>query len=194
MAREAKAKRVYFYYDDNGAVESEGKQRLSGDKIARLEFQFNGGGTYAVNADEFPIAVQTMAMYHGLSQKLGDEFSGAKSVEEAEEAFVALLERLKDGDWATERGEAGPRTSLIFEAVCIAYERAGKPLDDDRKAAIREGLKDNETRKKAMAKPEFSAVYLELQAKKAMEKAKKAADAVAEAGGFEALFEAESEA
>lgn len=176
--REAKAKKVVFV-----SGESEGKQRMPNEgNVERIEFQFANGNTHTVVATDLPENVQRCALWHGISQKLGDEYSGAKTADEAEEAFLALLERLTDGDWATERAEAGPRTSLIFEAICIAYERAGKPLTDEQKTEKREALKDAATRKAAQEHPAIAAVYLELQAQRAVEKANKAREALANSG------------
>lgn len=177
MAKEAKAKKVYLDGEGN-------ESRSAKPGVEVLRFEFANGNSYAVQLGDFPEAVLRSATWHGLAQKMGDEYSGAKSPDEAEEAFLNVRERLMAGDWVTERQAAGPRISLVLEAVMTAYQEAGKPLDAAAIEERREGLKDAAVRKAALEHPAINAVYLRLQAERAAKKAAFAAAKAAESASL----------
>jgi len=163
-------KKVYVTPDGEG-------QHYSPEAVGH-EFRFGNGKTIAVDVTKFPTNIQTAFMWHGMSQKLGDAYAGSpdESISDKIEKFETLLERLMDGEWTKGReGASGPRTSLIFEAVVNVLTAKGDEPDDDRKAEIREKLKDNDTRKRTLANAAYKAEYDKLQADRAAERAKASA-------------------
>jgi hypothetical protein len=155
--------------------------RSAHEGATALVFTFANGDVLSVDASKLPQPVQVAAMWHGLAQKIGDAYASAKSAEDAADAATALYERLEAGDWVAEREAAGPRISLILQAIVRTLEKAGKPLDEAGVAARAEKLKtDKAYREQAMANPQVAAEYAAIQAERA---AQRAADAAAKAAG-----------
>lgn len=159
-------------------IDGEGNEsKHASPEAAVLRFAFSNGTTHDISLDELPDNIKAAAAWHGLSQKCGDSYAGAKGdADEAVESFETLLERLKLGEWVRAR-EGGPRPSLVVDAVVAALEEAGETVDDARKAAIVEKVKGKEARDATLANPVFRAHYERLKAEAAKARAKKAADA-----------------
>lgn len=175
--RETKAKKVYVYADGE-------EGRSAKPDAERLEFRFSDGPTHAVRLTDFPEAVRDAAAWHGISQKLGDAYASSDDVDDAIEKFLAAQERLQDGDWVTEAKAAGPRTSMVLEAVVAAYAKAGQDLPMSEED-LREKLKDNAFRQATVAKPKIQAEYKRLIAEAATKRAAEAAEAAEKAEAVE---------
>ena len=92
--------------------------------------------------------VRHCAMYHGFSQKIGDEVAGAPAkAEKAGETFgpdfVASLindaiANLTAGVWVEEgEGSSGAgNVTILFEAVKAAFEAAKQPIPEEKHAAL----------------------------------------------------------
>ncbi len=175
MARLAVAKKVY--------IDGAGKESAHATEAAeRLEFRFLGedGKTVenvlTVRLSDFPEAVNIKANWHGFSQKIGDVYANAakKNLDPLEEA-MSLYERLVGGDWVKEREAAGPRPSLVVDAVVRSLTNAGQEVNEDRKAAIVAKLGSKEARDAALANPTIKAAYEAIKAERAQAKAQAAA-------------------
>lgn len=166
MARTQVCKRVYAY--------GEGEGRSAKPDTKSLTFAFTDGSTVAIKLDDFPKDVLTCAMWHGLNQKLGDSFAGAKGdPSKAEESFMEVFEALKTGTWVAEGESAGPRVSQLAQAILAAKQAAG-----DTKVTIEDitaKCQDADYRKKAATVPQVKAELEAIKAKAAQERAKKAA-------------------
>jgi hypothetical protein len=69
--------------------------------------------------------VQEHARLHGFSQKLGDSYSGKKTVAEARECFDATLAGLVEGDWNRKGVSTGGLwVAAIAEVVGITVDEA----------------------------------------------------------------------
>lgn len=73
-----------------------------------------------VDLDKIPEAMKQRAMIHGLSQKLGDSYSGADgNITTAKEMFNATLEGLEAGDW-NRKGGGSSSGGIWIEAIAQA--------------------------------------------------------------------------
>lgn len=92
-----------------------------------VSFQFGpfdkagvGSGPLKVfTVGEFPPAIQTRFPLHGLSQKIGDVYSGDKTIESAIDSLDAVVAQLMADKWGATRGEgtgpsAGKRVRALF--------------------------------------------------------------------------------
>lgn len=113
------------------------------DEAVTFAFTDNGEAV-TVHLGQFSPDMQQRFALHGISQKLGDSYSGADgSPEVARSMFNDTLAAVLNGEW-TVRGEAGPRVSMLAEALSramgIAIEEAVETvngLDDDAKKKLR---------------------------------------------------------
>lgn len=154
-------------------VQADGTEGRSATPEAQaVKFNFaDGGEPVVISPNDLPRNIQVCAMFHGISQKLGDSYAGS---DDPRESFDAMLERLKAGEWVTTAKAEGPRVSLLVEAISNALRKAGKPVDE---ARIRERVKDKTGRDRALANPVIAAEYEAIRAARAQEKAAKAAAA-----------------
>lgn len=173
MAKQKKAKTFYT----NAAGEQSAHWAPGCDT---LTFAFEGGGTYVVKASDFPEAIHAGMLLHGAGQKLRDTYAGDESVADAEESFGIMLERLKNGEWVSERTGLGPSPVLLIEAIKAAKAEAGQPFDE---AAAKEKYKTKEMREKALGVAVVKAHYERLRAERAAAKAAQAQEAAKKDAG-----------
>ncbi len=168
------ASKVYIYADD-----TEGR-RVKHDAVA-LEFRFVGGTVERIDFDKVVGDAAACAMRFGISERTGNIYAGAlgKEMTEADcaDAVAALRELYEVGTWAVEGEKAGPRISLIFEAVCAAKVAAGFEVDE---AAIRARIKDRGV-KATLAYPEVAVEYARIQLARQQAKLAKSEKAAADA-------------
>ena len=72
------------------------KKKVEGTTIT---WTWADGKKSIVKIDDFAEELIERSAVHGISQKLGDSYSGAKSVDEARIAFDSVFVALKAGDW-----------------------------------------------------------------------------------------------
>ena len=159
-----------------------------GGDVAAITFEFADFEDAVVVLADIPESVRVALAWHGLSQKLGDSYANAskKPAEDCYDSFQATLERLMAGDWVKAREAAGPRTSVVFEAVLAVMAKAGKPADDATQTAIREALKEKTERERAMADPRVKLAYEQIKLARAQARMAKieAAAGAAEGGAL----------
>ena len=128
-------------------------------------------------------ACTAAATFHGLSQKIGDAYAGADSVEQAIESAQAVIERLGVDDWVKARESAGPRVTILADAIKVCLEANGETVDDARYQSIRtEKLKTKEQREGALANPAVKAEYERIRTEKQKARQKIADSAAKDAG------------
>lgn len=115
----------------------------------------------------------------GANHKIGDTFAG-KTPQEGHERAATMAERLLAGEWAKERESAGPRPSMVVDAVVAVLVAAGQEVDDKRRAGIVKKTSGKEARERTLANPKYKAAYEELKAKAAADRAKAAKAAAKE--------------
>lgn len=116
-----------------------------------VKFTFNNLKVIAVNITDFPKPIQLEAMAHGLKQKIGDAWNKAESAAEAHSIGLAMVERLKGGEWRAEGGGGfGIADEWILAAVAELKEKTvdevtvtWESLSDEVKETVR---KDPKTR------------------------------------------------
>lgn len=140
-----------------------------------ITFTFTGMEPVVVSVDGLSADIRREAMFHGVSQKLGDSFAGAKTVAEAREAFDAVLESLQDGEW--NRGREGSGT-IFAEAISELTGRERAEVD-----ALLKRLRDGSDEEKkvyraAISEPNVQKRVAEIR----LERAQKAADAAQDGG------------
>lgn len=157
-------------------VDANGEETRSATQDAdKLEFRFDNGNTHVVRLVDHNPDIRSCLGWFGISEKYGNAYAGAKGdADAAEELFLSMQEQLLGGTWV-DRAEAGPRPSLIADAIIAALEAAGQKVDDERRTSIREKVKDKDTREGALKDPVIKAEYEAIKAKRAAERAKEAA-------------------
>lgn len=143
------------------------------------EFKFGNGTVVSVNVNDFDEEIKFNLMMHGLMQKIGDSFAGAKGdyaigVGSAEK----VIAQLQAGQWTASRasGEAKPKTGELVTALANL-----KGLEPEVVAVAVEKATD-EQRKAWRKHPAIAAEIARMRAEKA---AKRAAEATTEGGDIE---------
>lgn len=173
------ALRAYIESDADGKDQF---KKTPSDKTTGLKLTFNDPAKTerVYTLADYPAMIQTMAAWHGLSQKIGDVWAGSKgNIDDAIEGADSMNEQLVSGVW-TERAEGvGPQPTLVVEAIVRALIAKGETVDDARKLSILEKCKDKATRDGALKDPAIAAQYATIQAERAAARAKAAAEAAA---------------
>jgi hypothetical protein len=102
---------------------------------------------------KLPDEIKTQLALHGLSQKVGDSYAGADSIEAARAAAQRVVDDLIAGRWTAQRagGGGGPRVTQLAEALArVATASADLPdmsieeavevvsdMEDEQKKALR---------------------------------------------------------
>lgn len=155
------------YLDDEG-----NESKFAGPETVAMQFKFTDGGTHLVTLADIGQNCRGIIAFHGLGAKLMDAYAGQKDKDEtAEELFLAMLERLKADEWVARGERVGPTIGVLFEAVCRALTNAGKEVNEE---SIKEKIKGQEGRERALANPAINAAYETIRAERAAAKAQKA--------------------
>lgn len=151
------------------------------EDLSGIDFEFAHGAVLEINLDDLSEEVQTNLMLHGLSQKIGDSYSGSKDSEEAFKFAAGTVQRLKDGEWKAAREGGGvKRTTILVEALERVFPDQSQEACQDKVAAM-----SDEQIKGLKAHPQIKAAIAAITAERAIERAKKDAAAAADAGGDE---------
>lgn len=149
-------------------------------------FAFGNGKTLTADVSTFNDEIKTRLMFHGLLQKVGDSFAGAKGdYTKGIESASSVIEQLQRGEWNAGRGEGGngPRLGELAEGIArvkgISLEEARAAVDaaaalqgtPEQKAAGAEKLKT------WRAHPKIKAAIAQLKAEKAQAELDAAGDA-----------------
>lgn len=118
---------------------------------------------------DYPEAVRTCAMAFGFMTSLGNTVGKANS--DFEDA-LARDEVFMNGEWA-EAGEAGPRISILVQAIIRAAEKKGRTLEEEAVATKVKAL-DDAARKSMKDDPAIAEAFAEIQLERAKEAAKAA--------------------
>lgn len=104
-----------------------------------LTITFTNGTVLTISRDDLSEKIIFDLCMHGLSQKVGDSYASATSLDEAIAAASVVIDNLKAGRWATKTAggrivEALSRATSQPQSEClIAWQKMG----DKEKAALR---------------------------------------------------------
>lgn len=149
QASEKKAPTVYtkVEMEDGTTVEFAGNRKVQKtvtvDEAAgtvEVRFDFRSGAVKKISSRDITRGIELRAMGHGLSQKIGDEWSGTTEVEDMELECESMISRLIAGDWgaAREAGDSMKGASVVIRAL---VEVSGKSVDVVKKYL--EGILEN---------------------------------------------------
>lgn len=149
----------------------------AGQPTGVIQFTFEDNTVQTIDVNTLNDATKFRAMVHGVSQKIGDSYAGAKAEENplafAKAAAQETIAQVLRGDWRAAR-ESGPR---VTDLAVAASRVAGQTLE----AAIEWlGTLDETQTKEFRNKPKIKAALAQIGAEKAIAKAAKmqaAADA-----------------
>lgn len=144
-----------------------------------VDFEFADGAVLKADLSAIPEATLTELALHGLSQKIGDSYSG-EDAENCQSIAETVYAALVEGKWSTRTGgSAGPRISQLAEALsrvtgqdmqeCVA---AIADMTDEDKAGLR-------------AHPAIKAQIATIKLEKAQAEADKAAGEAGDSDAFD---------
>lgn len=139
------------------------------DDMSGVTLNFSDDAEITVNLDDLDEDIVRHLALHGLSQKLGDSYSGESDVAVARAKAQAVADRLSSGDWrATREGGAGGRITDLAHALAAL---TGKEISEA--AAVIEGM-EKEEKKALRAHPQIKVKLAEISAERAKAAAEKA--------------------
>lgn len=162
MTRNRIAEKVY--------LDSEGNEsKHAHAEAVALVIKFANGESVTVDPSELGNNVLKAASLHGLSQTIGDSYSGADDVATAMTLATSRLETLKQGNWTSVSEGGGSRVTILAEALHRA--KADKyPTLQDAVAAVGEWDKDRKKDARKLLQKQIA----EIEAERAQQKAQKA--------------------
>ena len=157
-------------------IDGDGKESRHATPEARvLVVRFANGEEVELKPSELSKEIVMCAAFHGFSQKIGDSYAGAKTIDEAIEHAQAVVENLEEGTWI-DRAEGAIRTSLLAEAL---HRCKGTKYPSVEEAAVTIKEWSPEKRKSVLDSekgvPALVAAFVGLQAERAAARAEKAA-------------------
>jgi hypothetical protein len=115
----------------------------------KVDFNFENGNSLNARLAELPEEIVVQLALYGLSQKVGDSYSGVDgNIEEAEELANGVYDRLKKGEFKASRESSGSgRVSDLARALAqvagvdlsAAVEKLAE-MDKDAKKGLKENL------------------------------------------------------
>lgn len=143
-----------------------------------VTFSFEDGTDVVVKLDDMPEDIKEKLALHGISQKLGDSYAGAKAATEgtdidpndwAKQQVEQGKAQLESGDWTVRTGAGSPGITDLARALAevggVTEERAAEIVKES----------DKEEKKQLRAHPDIAAVLTRLKAERAQQKAEQAA-------------------
>ena len=194
MATRAKVSRKLFHFEDGTTSKN------AGEGITKVTFDFydpdyNGdeaerpileGETITITkADIEALApsIREAQAWHGLGNKLLDSYSGqSKSDENPWDILGSVWESMQSGIWVKRGESAGPRSTLLLEALQRARVAAGKEVTPEWTAKAAETIKTPEQKKAAKANKVVAKHLAEIEQERAAARLK-AANAAAKSAG-----------
>jgi hypothetical protein len=167
-----RSKKATIEYRDNAG----GKSKRVDPAFPIVAFVFDGAGTATFDTREVTDEIRSIAAIRGMTEKVRDTFAGSESAADAAEEAASMIEVLLAGDWYTERASAGPRPTVVAEAVLRAVRESGKTVTPEFEATVRSmftGKGTEQARKDAMEDP---AIYKHVVAIRAEREAERLAE------------------
>lgn len=143
-------------------------KKVTAEDLSGVTIKFEDGQDLVANLADLPEDMLTHLALHGLSQKLGDSYSGEQDISTARALASNVLERLKEGNWAAVREGGGGKISDLAHALSAV---TGQPIE-----ACTEKLAGMEKADKSGLRkhPKIKAELARIAAERAAEAEKKA--------------------
>lgn len=93
------------------------------EDMSGVTIAFTNGNKLTVNLADLQPEIVTHLALHGLSQKLGDSYSGEKDLEVALAKAQGVAQRLADGNWKAVREGGGSRITDLAQALAAVTGR-----------------------------------------------------------------------
>jgi len=155
------------------------------EDLSGVDFEFANGAALAVNVEDLPADTIKNLLLHGISQKVGDSYSGSSTPEEAFQMAAGVLKRLQSGEWRVAReGGGGKRTTMLTEALHRVFP--DKTMEEC--TAKIADLSDEQV-KGLKLQPKIKAALAAITAERAAAKAAKEAEAASDAPEVEDDFD-----
>lgn len=122
-----------------------------------VEFAFVNGETISATVDMLPDEIVKRLAVHGLSQKVGDSYASAETIEEAISSANAVINNLTNNVWATKSIRGGK----IVEAL-VAFSK--KPYDECLSVYTK---MDDKAKKALRSHPSIKVELAKIEAKRA---------------------------
>jgi hypothetical protein len=135
------------------------------EDLSGVTVTFEDDNTVSVLLSDLSDEIVTQLALHGLSQKLGDSYSGEANLAVAKGKAEAVAGRLAKGDWkAVRESSGGGRISDLAQALATVTGRTLEEavavienMDKEKKSALRKHPAVNaETKRIALARAEAS--------------------------------------
>jgi len=139
------------------------------EDLSGVTLSFSDEQNMTVNLSDLPPEIVTHLALHGLSQKLGDAYSGEKDVAVARGKAEAVAKRLVNGDWKAVREGGGGRITDLAHALATVTGRTIEEAVGVIEGMTKEAKKD--LRNHAQIKAELARITAE-RAAEAAERAK----------------------
>jgi hypothetical protein len=157
----------------------EDDMKKSYDMVAGVwTFEAEDGTKQTLNESALSDEIKRQAMFHGISQKIGDAYAGAGKATDpeayAKEAVAETIAQLttNGGTWKA-AGGGGTRYGFLVQAVALV---SGKPLEEV--ATLVKAMSEKE-QKELQAKPKVKMAIAKLKIERQMEEFKAAEAAAA---------------
>jgi hypothetical protein len=145
----------------------------AGQLTGVVRVDFDDKSSISIDVNSLNEETKFRALIHGISQKVGDSYAGAKSdsnpLEFAKTAAKETIEQVLKGEWRAPSTSSGPRESDLAKALSLA---TGETLE---KAIEFIANLDDEAIKVLRKKPKVAAQLAAIAAQKAIAKAAKLA-------------------
>lgn len=147
----------------------------AGEPTGVIQFTFEDNTVQTIDVNSLDEKTKFRAMIHGISQKVGDSYAGAKTEENplafAKTVVEETIAQVLAGEWKAAREGSGPRESDLAKAVSRA---TGNSLEE---SIVFVGTLDEAQTKDLRKKPKVAAQLAAIAAEKAVAKAAKLAEA-----------------
>lgn len=138
-----------------------------------IQFTFEDNTVQTIDVNALSDDTKFRALVHGISQKVGDSYAGAKAEENplafAKKAAEETIAQILRGDWRAPSAGGGPRVTDLATALSRV---TGKPLEESVEYV---GTLDDTQTKELRGKAKIKAMLAAITAEKAVAKAQKLA-------------------
>lgn len=135
-AKKPATERTAVKMEDGSTVEFAGARQVNksystdeASGVVTARFDFRNGAVRKVSSDQLTKELLLRLVGHGLVQKVGDEWSGVKELDDIVLTADEIIGRLLKGEWGTVRegGDSMAGAGIVIKAVC---EVTGKTSEE----------------------------------------------------------------